>query len=258
MLGWEPYQNDYEDTNGQYEMNWTYAPALATADRRAFSKHMVRSIAEKHGMRATFIPKPFADLTGSGCHAHVSMWRGGANVFGGGYALGLPELAHQFLGMLAHAEALCALTNPAMNSYKRINAPVTTSSATWSPSTVSWGRNNRTHIMRVPDPGRIEYRPADGAANPYLLQAGLLAASLDGITQARNPRQPLDLDMYIAGHAVEGARRLPLNLLDAVRASEACTPLRAALREAFAASYTKLKRQEWDGYMRHLTQWECD
>ncbi len=258
-LGWEPYQNDHEDANGQYEMNWAYAPALVTADRHAFFKYMVRSIAERHGMRATFMPKPFAELTGSGCHAHVSVWRDGANVFTGGDALGLSELAHHFLGgVMAHAEALCALTNPAVNSYKRINAPVTASGATWSPSTVSWGGNNRTHMVRVPGPGRIEYRLADGAANPYLLQAGLLAAGLDGIAQARNPGTPLDLDMYVAGHGVEGARRLPLNLLDAVRAFEACAPLRAALGEAFAASYAKLKRQEWDGYMRHLTQWERD
>ena len=258
-LGWEPYQNDHEDANGQYEMNWDYAPALVTADRHASFKYMVRSIAEKHGMRATFMPKPFADLTGSGCHAHVSVWRNGANVFAGGDALGLSELAHHFLGgVMAHAEALCALTNPAVNSYKRINAPVTASGATWSPSTVSWGGNNRTHMVRVPGPGRIEYRLADGAANPYLLQAGLLAAGLDGIAQARNPGRPLDLNMYAAGHGVEGARRLPLNLLDATRAFEACAPLRAALGEAFAASYAKLKRQEWDGYMRHLTQWERD
>ncbi len=258
-LGWEPYQNDHEDANGQYEMNWAYAPALVTADRHAFFKYMVRSIAERHGMRATFMPKPFADLTGSGCHAHVSVWRDGANVFGGDGALELSELAHQFLGgVMAHAEALCALTNPAVNSFKRINAPVTASGATWSPSTVSWGGNNRTHMVRVPGPGRIEYRLADGAANPYLLQAGLLAAGLDGIAQARNPGKPLDLDMYVAGHEVEGARRLPLNLLDAVRAFEGCAPLRAALGEAFAASYAKLKRQEWDGYMRHLTQWERD
>ncbi len=258
-LGWGPYQNDHEDANGQYEMNWDYAPALVTADRHAFFKYMVRSIAEQHGMRATFMPKPFSTLTGSGCHAHVSVWRGGENAFKGGDDLGLSPLAHQFLGgVMAHAEALCALTNPAVNSYKRINAPVTASGATWSPGTVSWGGNNRTHMVRVPGPGRIEYRLADGAANPYLLQAGLLAAGLDGIAQARNPGAPLDLDMYVAGAGVEGVRSLPLNLLDALRAFEACAPLRTALGEAFAASYVKLKRQEWDSYMRHLTAWERD
>ena len=134
--------------------------------------------------------------------------------------------------------------------------PVTLSGATWSPSTVSWGGNNRTHMVRVPGPGRIEYRLADGAANPYLLQAGLLAAGLDGVARGSDPGRRIDLDMYAAG-AVEGARRLPLNLLDAIRAFEA-SPLRQSLGEAFSLSYAKLKRQEWDGYMRHLTQWERD
>ena len=256
-LGWAPYQNDHEDANGQFEMNWAYAPALVTADRHAFFKYMVRSIAEKHGMRATFMPKPFPDLTGSGCHAHISVWKGDTNAFKGDDALGLSSLAHHFLGgIMAHAEALCALTNPAVNSYKRINAPVTLSGATWSPSTVSWGGNNRTHMVRVPGPGRVEYRLADGAANPYLLQAALLAAGLDGVSHGRHPGKRLDLDMYVAGHGVEGARRLPLNLLDAIRAFEACAPLREALGAPFADAYAKLKRQEWDSYMRHLTGWE--
>jgi len=256
-LGWGPYQNDHEDANGQYEMNWDYAPALVTADHHAFFKYMVRTIAEQHGMRATFMPKPFPNLTGSGCHAHVSVWRDGANAFKGEDELGLSPLAYQFLGgIMAHAEALCALTNPAVNSYKRINARVTASGATWSPSTVSWGGNNRTHMVRVPGSGRIEYRLADGAANPYLLQAGLLAAGLDGVEHARDPGRRLDLDMYVAGPGVDGARRLPLNLLDAVRAFEGDASLRGALGEPFAASYAKLKRQEWDLYMRHLTEWE--
>ena len=187
-LGWEPYQNDHEDGNGQYEMNWAYAPALITADRHAFFKYMVRSIAERHGMRATFMPKPFPELTGSGCHAHISVWRGDENVFAGTDGYPLSGVAMNFLGgLMAHAEALCALTNPTVNSFKRIAAPVTVSGATWSPSAISWGGNNRTHMVRIPGPGRIEYRLADGAANPYLLQAALLAAGLDGITQSRNP-----------------------------------------------------------------------
>ncbi len=188
-LGWGPYQNDHEDANGQFEMNWQYAPALVTADRHAFFKYMVKSVAEKHGLRATFMPKPFSDLTGSGCHAHVSLWQGGRNVFADAAGeLGLSALGYQFMaGVLAHAEALCALTNPTVNSYKRINAPVTTSGATWSPNSVTYGGNNRTHMIRIPDAGRFEFRLADGAANPYLLQAGLLAAGLDGIARQARP-----------------------------------------------------------------------
>jgi glutamine synthetase len=253
-LGWEPYQNDHEDANGQYEMNWAFAPALITADRHVFFKYMVRTIAEKHGMRATFMPKPFAGLTGSGCHAHVSVWRGAQNAFAGDDEMGLSPLARHFLGgVMMHAEALCALTNPAVNSFKRINAPVTLSGATWSPSTVSWGGNNRTHMVRVPGPGRFEYRLGDGAANPYLLQAALLAAGLDGVARELDPGHPLDRNMYESAGEV---RRLPLNLLDAVRAFSACAPLRAALGEEFCAAYEKLKLAEWDSYMHHLSAWE--
>ncbi len=254
-LGWEPYQNDHEDGNGQYEMNWAYAPALITADRHAFFKYMVRSIAERHGMRATFMPKPFPELTGSGCHAHISVWRGDKNVFAGDN--GLSDLATHFLGgLMAHAEALCALTNPTVNSFKRIAAPVTVSGATWSPSAISWGGNNRTHMVRIPGPGRIEYRLADGAANPYLLQAALLAAGLDGIAHARNPDAPVDVDMTVAAPA--DARKLPANLLDAIRAFEGSSMLREALGEPFATAFATLKRREWDSYTHHLTQWERD
>ncbi len=258
-LGWGPYQSDHEDANGQYEMNWTYAPALVTADRHAFFKFMVRSIAERHGMRATFMPKPFADLTGSGCHAHVSLWRRGNNVFAGSDEVGLSPEAHHFAGgLLAHADALCALTNPTVNSYKRINAPVTVSGATWSPNTATWGGNNRTHMIRIPGPGRVEYRLADGSANPYLLQAALLAAGIDGLANKRDPGKRLDVNMYEVGHTIDGVRRLPMNLLDAIRAFEGCAPLRAAFGDPFVVSYTKLKYQQWDSYMRHLSVWERD
>ena len=258
-LGWKPYQNDHEDANGQFEMNWDYDDALITADRHAFFKYMTRSIAEKHGFRATFMPKPFMDLTGSGCHAHVSLWRDGQNVFADrSDEIGLSQIGYHFIGGLIHsADALAALTNPCVNSYKRINAPRTTSGATWAPNTVTYTGNNRTHMIRIPDGGRFEFRLADGAANPYLLQAGLLAAGLDGIRQRRDPGQRLDINMYTDGHAVEGVKRLPLNLLDALRALEASPVLNEALG-AFVPSYLKLKRQEWDDYCRHLTQWERD
>jgi glutamate---methylamine ligase len=257
-LGWEPYQNDHEDANGQFEMNWTYDDALITADRHAFFKYMVKSVAEKHGLRATFMPKPFADLTGSGCHAHVSLWRDGTNLFEDERGeLGVSELGYRFLGgVLAHADALCALTNPTVNSYKRINAPRTVSGATWSPNTITYAGNNRTHMIRIPDAGRFEFRLADGAANPYLLQAGLLVAGLDGIRSNVDPGPRLDVNMYADGHAVAEARKLPLNLLDALRAFEGSSALRAGLGEAFVGAYAKLKRQDWDEYARHLTVWE--
>src|SRR6266849_4512645 len=220
-LGWGPYQNDHEDANGQFEMNWTYDDCLVTADRHVFFKFMVKTLAEQHGLRATFMPKPFTNLTGSGCHAHVSLWdkRGKANLFDDAKGeLGLSALAYHFLGgILAHAEPLTALFNPTVNSFKRINASVTLSGATWSPNTVTYGGNNRTHMIRIPEPGRFELRLMDGAANPYLLQAGVLAAGLDGAAEQRDPGKRLDINMYEEGHKLKNVRRLPLNLLDALR-----------------------------------------
>jgi glutamine synthetase len=259
-LGWSPYQNDHEDANGQFEMNWQYDNALVTADRHAFFKYMVKSIAEKHGLRATFMPKPFSNLTGNGCHAHVSLWDGKRNLFQDPKGeLGLSKLGYTFIGGLIHnAEPLCALLNPTVNSYKRINAPRTVSGATWSPNTVTYAGNNRTHMIRIPESGRFELRLGDGAANPYLLQAGVLVAGLDGIANKRDPGKRLDINMYTEGHTVKNAKRLPLNLLDALRLLEKSSVLKNGLGEAFVASYLKLKRDDWNAYAQHLTQWERD
>ena len=258
-LGWRPYQNDHEDANGQFEMNWQYDSALITADRHSFFKYMVRSIAEKHGLRATFMPKPFVELTGNGCHAHVSLWQDGRNLFDDPKGeLGVSALGYSFLGGIVHsADALAALLNPTVNSYKRINAPTTLSGASWSPSSVTYSGNNRTHMIRIPEPGRFELRLADGAANPYLLQAGILAAGLDGIDNARDPGKRLDINMYTHGHTVEAAKKLPLNLLDALRVLEGSEVLNKRLG-ALVPSYLKLKRLEWDSYARHLSAWERD
>ncbi|WP_075217576.1 type III glutamate--ammonia ligase [Mongoliimonas terrestris] len=257
-LGWEAYQNDHEDANGQFEMNWAYDDALVTADRHAFFKYMVKSVAEKHGLRATFMPKPFSGLTGSGCHAHVSLWAGERNLFHDpAGTLGISDLGYRFLGgILAHADAFCALTNPTVNSYKRLNAPRTVSGATWAPNAVSYTGNNRTHMVRIPDEGRFEVRLADGAANPYLLQAAILAAGLDGMARGLDPGPRLDINMYEDAHLAGDVKRLPLNLLDALRAFEASTALQDALGAGFTKAYAKLKRQEWDAYARHLTDWE--
>jgi glutamine synthetase type III len=256
-LGWQPYQNDHEDANGQFEMNWQYDNALITADRHAFFKYMVKTIAEKHGLRATFMPKPFANLTGNGCHMHVSVWQGEQNVFADtANAHGLSALGLGFIGGLIHsADALAALLNPTVNSYKRINAPRTTSGATWSPNSVTWTGNNRTHMIRVPDGDRFELRLADGATNPYLMPAAVLAAGLDGVDNRRDPGKRLDINMYTDGHTVNVSKKLPLNLLDALRALEASDVLKNALGELVPA-YLKLKHEEWSSFSRHLTEWE--
>lgn len=258
-LGWKPYQNDHEDANGQFEMNWEYDTALVTADRHAFFKFMTKSIAEKHAMRATFMPKPFTNLTGSGCHVHASLWaKNGKNVFSDSKGeLGLSQDAYHFIGGIIHsAQAICALTNPVVNSYKRINAPRTLSGATWSPNTITYGGNNRTHMIRIPDSGRFEFRLADGAANPYLLQAAILASGLDGIKNGREPGKRLDINMYSHGHTVKDVKMLPLNLLDALRNLEKSHVIKEAFGDAVVASYVKLKNAEWNDYSRHLTEWE--
>jgi glutamate---methylamine ligase len=256
-LGWNPYQNDHEDANGQFEMNWDYSDALVTADRHAFFKYMVKSIAEKHEMRATFMPKPFSSLTGNGCHAHVSLWKGERNVFDDDKdELGISSIGYAFIGGIIHsADALAAILNPTVNSYKRINAPRTLSGATWSPNTVTFSGNNRTHMIRIPEPGRFELRLADGAANPYAMQAAILAAGLDGIQNNRDPGKRLDINMYTDGHLVQDVKKLPLNLLDALRALEASHLLKDTLGE-YVPAYLKLKHQEWNDFSRHLTQWE--
>ena len=260
QLGWGPYQNDHEDANGQFEMNWDFDDALVTADRHSFFKFMAKSVAEKHGLRATFMPKPLARLTGNGCHAHISVWdsEGKVNAFADpDDELGLSAQGMAFLGgIIAHAQGMTAITNPVVNSFKRINAPVTSSGATWAPNTVTWTGNNRTHMIRVPGPGRFELRLPDGAANPYLLQAAIIAAGLSGIASEADPGPRLDIDMYAEGHKVKDAPRLPLNLLDAIRAFEADTTLTGALGAEFSAAFAKLKRREWDSYMAHFSAWE--
>ena len=261
-LGWGPYQNDHEDANGQFEMNFDYDDCLRTADKHAFFKFMVKSIAEKHGLRATFMPKPFMHLTGNGCHFHTSIWdkSGRKNQFLDPKGeLGNSRLAYQFLGGILHnAQALCSIFNPTVNSYKRINAPRTLSGATWSPNAVTYGGNNRTHMVRIPDPGRFELRLMDGAVNPYLGAAAVLTAGLDGIANKRDPGKRLDIDMYAEPQKARGAKKLPLNLLDALRLTEKSNVLRAGLGDEVIDSYIKLKRQEWEDYCHHLTQWERD
>lgn len=261
-LGWNPYQNDHEDANGQFEMNWDYSDALTTADRHVFFKFMVKTLAERNGQRATFMPKPFTDLTGNGCHAHVSIWNSDAteNLFlDESDEVGLSSLAYSFLGGIMHnAQALCSLFNPTVNSYKRINAPRTRSGASWSPNSVTYTGNNRTHMIRIPDAGRFELRLMDGSANPYLLQAGIAAAGVDGIENNRDPGKRLDIDMYANPEQAGDVKKLPLNLLDAIRTTESSEVLRSALGSDILDSYCKLKLADWNQFCSQVSDWERD
>ena len=249
-LGWNPYQNDHEDANGQFEMNWDYSDSLVTADRHAFFKFMVKSLAEKHGLRATFMPKPFENLTGNGCHAHISLWDGKSNKFlDKGDRLGLSKLAYNFLGgIIKNAKALSCFFNPSINSYRRINAPPTKSGASWSPSSISYTGNNRTHMIRVPEPGRFELRLMDGSANPYLLQAGVAAAGIDGLNNKVDPGEPLFCNMYTDHKNYTNLPKLPNELEDSLENLEDSKVLKEAFGEKVIASYVKLKKQELESF----------
>ena len=251
LLGWGPYQNDHEDANGQFEMNWDFSNCLQTADRHVFFKFMVKTLAEKKGLRATFMPKPFINKTGNGCHAHLSIWdKKGKNLFlDKKDKLGLSKTAYHFMGgIMNSAEALTAWFNPTINSYKRINAPVTASGATWSPNTITYSDNNRTHMIRVPGPGRFELRLMDGATNPYLLQAGIIAAGIDGIVKKRKPGKPVYLNMYEEAHKVKGAKKLPLTLQQSLSHLNNSKVLKTAFGNNVISSYLNLKNREIKKY----------
>ena len=268
-LGYGVYQNDHEDANGQFEINWRFADALLTADRVSFFKFMVKALAEERGLHATFMPKPFPNLTGSGAHHHLSLWDadGKDNLFlDKSDPRGLSSVALSFLGgLLAHAPALCALTAPSVNSYKRFGARSPRSGATWAPVFVAHGGNNRTMMVRVPAPGRLEYRTADGSSNPYLAAAALLAAGMDGITRGLKADAGRDGNLFLLSPKQaeeQGIALLPANLGEALDALEADDVLCGALGSDYAAAYLQAKREEWDEYAemtaKSVTAWEVN
>jgi len=265
-MGWGPYQNDHEDANGQFEMNWDYSDCLVTADRHAFFKFMVKTLSEKHGLRATFMPKPFENLTGNGCHAHVSVWKGKKNIFlDNSDKLGLSKIAYNFLGgVIKNAESLSAFFNPTINSYRRINAPPTKSGATWSPSSISYTGNNRTHMIRIPDPGRFELRLMDGSVNPYLLQAGVLAAGLHGLQNKINPGKPLYCNMYTDYKKYPNLPKLPDNLDQSLEILKNNKKMNNFFGKEVISSYLKLRNSEIKEFKQKenfnkresITKWE--
>lgn len=264
-LGWGPYANDHEDANCQFEINWRYATALTTADRHTFYKWMVKSVAEAHGLHATFMPKPFANLTGNGAHYHMSLWdeANQSNLFEDmSDPDGLSSLARWFMGgVLKHAKALAAVADPLVNSYKRLISGAPRSGATWAPVYITYGGSNRTQMIRIPGPGRLECRTIDGAANPYLAMAALLAAGLDGIENKIDPGQRNEDNLYEV--AEDELRRrsidvLPRSLVQAVDCLEADEVVKGALGEVYANYYIQVKREEWRRYHNSISQWELD
>ena len=246
-MGWANYANDHEDGNGQFEQNFTFADALTTADRVITARYLISVLAERQGMTATFMPKPFGDRTGSGMHLHLSLHRGDAALFPHDGALS--PLARSFLaGLLEHAPALQAVIAPTVNSYKRTRAAAPRSGATWSPTRATYGGNDRTHYVRVPDDQRIELRGADGSANPYLALAAALAAGLDGVDRGLDPDRDANRD-------------LPPTLLHAADALDADAVVGGALDAAgpgVAAYFTGLQREEFLDWHATVGEWEID
>jgi glutamine synthetase len=266
-MGWGNYANDHEDANGQFEQNFTYADALTSCDRAIFFRYMVHTLAQQRDMLATFMPKPFTNLTGNGCHFHMSLWDGETNLFldeDDPRGLGLSETAYHFLGGLKkHAKAYIGVTASTVNSYKRLKQGTTTSGATWSPVYISYGYNNRTQMLRIPAPGRIEDRTIDGACNPYLAATVILAAGLDGIENKLDPGDPNSGNLYTRSAeelAKAGVETLPANLLEATRELERDDVLREALGrgrdEDYLDYFVRVKRDEWTRYHEQVTPWE--
>lgn len=264
-LGWGPYANDHEDANCQFEINWSYADALTTADRHTFFRWMVKSAAEQRGLMATFMPKPFSHLTGSGAHFHLSLWDkdNEKNLFlDKRDRNGLSQQAYWFMGgLLRHARALAAVTSPLVNSYKRLIRGAPRSGATWAPVYTTYGGSNRTQMIRIPGPGRIENRTVDGAANPYLACAAMLAAGLDGIEKRMDPGKRNDDNLYEIPEAElqrRGIGFLPTTLREALDCLEGDKVVKEALGAEYADYYIEVKREEWRQYHQHVSQWELD
>ena len=284
-LGWEVHSFDHEDANSQFEFDFAYADVMTMADRFVLWRLMMKEVSRRHGWEATFMPKPYADRTGSGAHFNMSLrdLKTGRNVSGDGTdrrGCGLSRLAYQFLaGILRHAPAIVATTCPIVNSYKRLIKTGSMTGFTWAPIFISYGGNNRTHMMRVPmvrpqiegataahkgtylSGARIECRAVDPSLNPYLGAAMMLAAGLEGIEQDLDPGDPLNINMYELSDAElarRGVRSLPRTLLEAVEAFAADPLSKSTFGEDLYRSFVEVKQREWWSYHNTVSQWEYD
>ncbi len=271
-MGWGNYANDHEDANGQYEQNWQYSDAMTTADRLILFRLMIHTLAQRQGRYATFMPKPFSNKTGNGLHSHVSLWSDDDQpLFVGDPAndskgLGLSEMAYQFAaGLIAHAPALVAVACPTVNSYKRMGVGAPTSGATWAPAYAAFGGNNRTQMIRVPEPDRIEVRLPDGSANPYLLFAALLGCGMDGVDNQLDPGEPNTANLFELSAeevAARGIATLPPTLLHAAENLAGDEVLGRALGETpdglYRDYFAKTKSDEFLAHHHEVTPGEID
>lgn len=259
--GIDVYQIDHEDANGQFELNYTYTDCLKSCDHFVFFKMAASEIAHELGLLCSFMPKPFANRPGNGMHMHMSIGDGERNLFSDKSdvrGLELSELAYHFLGgLLAHAPALTALCAPTVNSYKRLVVGRSLTGATWAPAYVSYGDNNRSCMVRVPK-GRLELRLPDGACNPYLATAAVIAAGLDGVDRKLDPGAPRNTNLYELSDVQlkeAGISLLPQNLGQALDALESDRLICDALGPV-SGEFLELKRMEWLEYQRHVSEWE--
>jgi glutamine synthetase len=267
-MGWGVYSFDHEDANGQFEIDFNYADALTMADRLVYFRLLANEIARKHGAFASFMPKPFADRTGSGAHYNMSLAsaESGQNLFAVSaeddrYACGVSELAYQFIGgVLRHAKAISAVVAPTVNSYKRLVRQGSMSGSTWAPVFCCYGNNNRTNMLRIPSAGaRVECRAPDIACNPYLGAALMLAAGLEGIEQGIDPGQPHRENMYHysdAEIAEAGIECLPKTLSEATDAIAGDELAYKVLGADMHKAFVDFKRAEWDSYHNTVSDWE--
>ena len=264
-LGWGVYSFDHEDGPGQFETDFDYAEVLTMADRLTFFKLMAKEIAHRHGLIATFMPKPFGDRTGSGAHYNMSLadLASGENLFvdPAGKPAAVSRLAEHFIaGILRHAAAICAVIAPTVNSYKRLVAQGSMSGFTWAPVFVCYGNNNRTNMLRIPSPGgRVECRAADISCNPYLGGAMILAAGLEGIREQLDPGDPNLVNAYTLTPeqlAERGITMLPRTLGDAIEAFAADPLSRRVFGDALFDSFVAYKREEWQSYHCTVSDWE--
>ena len=269
-LGWDAYQADHEDANGQYELNFHYADALETADRYTFFKMMTSQYAKKYGAVATHMPKPFADRTGNGGHIHFHLAEADdeSNVFEGeadGHGLGLSETALHFIGgILEHARALCAVTSPTVNCYKRLQTGHAVFGArsgyTWTPVFITYGDNNRTQMIRTAGPGHLEDRTVSSACNPYLAFAAYVSAGMDGVRRGLDPGDANTDNMYeLSADQLEKrrVRTLPQSLPEAMDELSGDQVVKDALGPIYD-EFMRVKSGEWSSYHGQITRWELD
>ncbi len=260
-MGFEVEAAHHEVAHGQHEIDFRYAEALKTADNIATFRFVVKYVARTFGLTASFMPKPIFGQNGSGMHTHQSLFRGNKNAFWDESAeWGLSGTAlHYIGGLLRHARGFTAITNPLVNSYKRLvpgyEAPVN----------VAWSMRNRSPMIRIPDRRgtgtRIELRTPDPAANPYLALAVQLAAGLDGIATKADAREPVNTNIWEMSHREKRRLRiddLPHNLDEACNELEKNNVVTGALGEHITTQYLAAKRLEWQEYITQVSPWELD